>query len=207
VDSLNLDQQLAGVIVDRFKPILKSAEGVIKEKVGVVVAEAVDRCPEVESMRGSGSPNLQAELGFIAPQVFITSLLDGIKRLVYANTTLSLRGKNVAGGMQIGIKDFTDLLKDNAVKSFYESEGGTVEWLNWLLTQDSNIIIADYAISYGSFPKSRSRQAIMVPTGSYQIPPQFSGNPDNNFLTRAITPDVEDKIRTVVNQEIEALIR
>jgi hypothetical protein len=206
-DFASIQTQFNRAVVDQLKATLGLAAPSIKERVSNIVAEAVNSCPEVESMRGGGKPNLKAEFGFIAPEVFIRSLTDGIKRLVFTRVTLSLRGNNAAGGLQVGLEDFDRLLIDPAVKSVYESEGGSVEWLRWLLEEDSNIIIADYDIIYGGFNQSRSKQALMKEgIGSYQIPSEFAGNPSNNFLTRAITPQVEEQIRATIAAEIQGRI-
>ena len=85
-----------------------------------------------------------------------------------------------------------DNLLSLAVANVITERGEVLPWLEWLLTAGNAIVIAGYSVEYGNFQTSRTGGAIMEPVGFFKVDSQFSGTPENNFITRAIEPYGEE---------------
>jgi len=62
-------------------------------------------------------------------------------------------------------------------------------------------------VNYHYYPESgvgRSNKGFMKKTGTFRVPPQFSGTVDNNFITRALTGPVQQK---ELNREITNIMK
>lgn len=81
----------------------------------------------------------------------------------------------------------------------YDSEGGLVDWLNWLLTKGTQVVVEGYEVlstikvsedgeaDQAYDHKSRSGGGFMIETGgSYRVDPSHSGTSTDNFVTRSI---------------------
>jgi hypothetical protein len=191
-------------IVPQLNYAVKNAVPNIKTDVGELVSQLVDKCPEVQSMRGGA---LQAELGFISPEYFIKALLTIIKESVYIDfKPFKLISNQFVGDFSISVikANFQDLL--SMKDASYKSGDNDVNWLDWLLNSGTDIVVADYRIQYGVFNRkeSHSGRAIMVPKGSYSIPAEFAGRPNDNFITRALDiPGIEDVFINIVQKHIQ----
>ena len=93
--------------------------------------------------------------------------------------------------MQINIQPstYSNLLSLPVAQQALEIEA-RIPWLEWLLTAGDSIIIAHYGVEYGA-GLGRSGGAHMVglkdaPFGPYKVNSAFSGNLNDNFITRSI---------------------
>ena len=68
-----------------------------------------------------------------------------------------------------------------------------------MLVEGDRTIIRDYHIQYGQ--KGRAGPAIMIKKGRWKVPSEFAGNPNNNFVTRAI-----NQIDSTLQKEIAGII-
>jgi len=70
----------------------------------------------------------------------------------------------------------------------YQSKGGKVDWLDWLLTAGTSEVISGYRVMYGFFDTSRTGQAIMVKskTKGFSIDPDYAGTENDNWITRSL---------------------
>jgi hypothetical protein len=79
---------------------------------------------------------------------------------------------------------------------------GDLHWLQWMLEMGDTILISSYSYN----PRSglgRSGGGNMVYGGSFRIPPEFSGTPDSNFISRAFySQDFQNKILNVIERII-----
>ena len=62
-------------------------------------------------------------------------------------------------------------------------KGEVLDWLNWLLTIGDSTVITGY--HYTPSERGRSGGGTMSGGSVWRIPPQFSGTPEDNFVTRA----------------------
>jgi len=202
-----LFKKILNGVVSQLNFSIKSSIPHIRVEIGELVASLVDKCPEVQSMRGG---DLQAELGFISPEYFIKALLAIIKESVYIDfQPFKVSGEQLLGEFSISVikADFQDLL--SMKDASYKSGDNDVNWLYWLLNAGTDIVVADYRIRYGVFARkeSHSGRAIMVPKGSYSIPAQFAGRPNDNFITRAIEiPGIEDMFGSIIEKNLQGIL-
>jgi hypothetical protein len=104
---------------------------------------------------------------------------------------------NLNGGFEVYIQPttFINLLGLKEGHSVYS--GGNLHWLDWLLTKGDEIIISNYQYN----PKTgfgRSGLGNMIPGGVFRVPPQYSGTIKDNFVTRALTGNEQDKAITQI---------
>ena len=89
----------------------------------------------------------------------------------------------------------------------YQSKGGKVDWLNWLLTAGTSEVVSGYRVMYGFFDTSRTGQAIMVKskTKGFSIDPDYAGTQDDNWITRSLKR-VEGNISNLFEKVIKDYI-
>ena len=89
----------------------------------------------------------------------------------------------------------------------YQSKGGKVDWLDWLLTAGTSEVISGYRAMYGFFDTSRTGQAIMVKskTKGFSIDPDYAGTENDNWITRSLKR-VEGNISNLFQKVIKEYI-
>lgn len=73
--------------------------------------------------------------------------------------------------------------------SSYDSNGNSVDWLNWLLLAGDTIVVADYEVIYKKSNFSRSGKGFMISpemTKGFRVRPEMSGVEDDNWITRSL---------------------
>lgn len=109
------------------------------------------------------------------------------------------------GGINVSVfkYDFERLLSLDSAYIVDTERGYSLPWLQWLLMEGDRIIISGHSIIFTSkrSPASRSGPAIMGKRGKgrWRVPPQWSGTPTNNFITRHINSQLEVINRLVTN--------
>jgi hypothetical protein len=74
----------------------------------------------------------------------------------------------------------------------YQSKGGLVDWLSWLLFAGTARVVSD--VRFQSYRRevrgSRAGYGLMVrrPPLGYSVPAQFAGTDDDNWFDRAFAP-------------------
>ena len=124
-----------------------------------------------------------------------------ISSLEITTRRVAVRGNRLTGGLDIKMfrGDFEDILALSQANTL-TSKGEVLPWLEWLLIRGDEIIIQGYEIEFGSFPQSKSGEAVMVnkESGVWRVPPGVSGTIRNNWITRAVQTSFEfiDKVLT-----------
>ncbi len=140
--------------------------------------------PEVQSLLKGG---LRYEFGIVDPAARILYIIDRLALNVETDfVPVKLSNGTLKGGITIhsvGI-DYSSVLSMNDAVVVTE-KGETLPWLEWLLLEGNNTVIADYDIEYGIF--GRTGGAHMVPGNGWQVPSQFAGTANDNFITRAVS--------------------
>jgi len=143
--------------------------------------------PEIQSLQGG---DLQAVFGIRKGEEdsVVYAIVKAVSSSVKVeNIVISARSSmGLRGGMKIYIQpdDFSNLLSLPEGYVFYgEGDANTIPWLQWLLTLGDKILIGDY--HFEAKDMGRSTMGIMVPKGTFRVPPSYSGTEDNNFITRA----------------------
>jgi hypothetical protein len=82
------------------------------------------------------------------------------------------------------------------------SKNGIVPWLEWMLLGSSRFNLNDYHISLRNYKKdSRSGLALMIKGGTYQVPENLLGSPENNWATQTLAklePNIDKIIQRVL---------
>ena len=146
--------------------------------------------PEISSLSGgelAGAFGLPVGSG---PTV-ISSITKAFTESIYCNI-IPFNNKLLGGGVFIYFQpsDFSNLLSLPEGHTVYML--GDLHWLNWLLNLGDTTIVAGYYYN----PKSglgRSKLGYMKSGGSFRVPPEFSGSSDNNFITRALLGNTQEK--------------
>lgn len=151
---------------------------------------AITQSPEVKSMLNGV---LRGEFGFQAgeEESYVEPMVDFASSRVTVNQfTLNTSRGNPQLALDIIWYDFDVQQLLDVQNASYQSKGGPVNWLEWILLAGDSIVVQTHYITYG-FNKqrssSRSGLAIMKKTTGkgYRVPPAYSGIETDNFLTRA----------------------
>lgn len=67
-------------------------------------------------------------------------------------------------------------------------QNDVLPWLEWLLFEGGKILIKDHHVE-AITGKGRSGLAIMVPSSSWQVPSEFQGTINNNWITRTLSDE------------------
>jgi hypothetical protein len=122
-------------------------------------------------------------------------VLDPIKHRDYITLQLKLINSNYSKILALPGAKFVSIGKSKEL----------ITWLEWLLLKGNQVIFGEYSVQYGNYNSkafSRSGEAIMVKTGSFRIPPAWSGTATNNFIVRALSG-----IEKIINTEVGKIIQ
>lgn len=129
------------------------------------------------------------------------SILDIIIDNLYIDFSgYTLVGRKLSGRLQILLSPqvYTDLKSANF--AVIDSKGGPVEWIRWSLEEGDNLVVADYRIYLATNRKtSRSGLAVMIKAGSWRVPSEVSGTPNDNWITRELKNRRDDYLNLVQN--------
>ncbi len=96
--------------------------------------------------------------------------------------------------------DLAEVLSANG-SSYTSEHGHRVDWLDWLLTRGDSLIVLNFHFYPGNIAGSRTGIGIMGRGGVWRVPPEYSGIPGNNWLTRALAnlaSPLEDVVRDAI---------
>ena len=160
----------------------------VRNQIRPLISSVLFASPEIQSLK---SGLLRAEFGLDSdPSAEIVNAIISTIKVQYFPIT----SKNLTGGLRIIMQpaSFSNLLSLDIAQQ--PIEGGSLPWLEWLLTFGDSIIIADFGVQFGAFEDTRSGQARMNSKfAPYKVNSAFSGTRDDNFITRAIQtiePDI-----------------
>ena len=165
-----------------------------KEPIKVIVRNALQSCPEISSIDGG---KLRADFGIPVGEDATTPIVNAIADSIsFIAQKFSIKGKNISGGVTIGIQpsSFVNLLNLGRTET---ERGGSIPWLQWLLTAGDSIIIADFGVEYGPYGRS-GMGAMRVKRRPFKVNSAFSGTATDNFITRALEPRAGEIQRAIV---------
>lgn len=195
----NVNKAAAEVINNK---IFKNQSSILSKCKSLAVSWLINQ-PEIISLSSSSTDSLAGQFGI--PAGLIGGVISGIRTSFEnsINVKFVKYNDNLMGGLEINFQpsDFINLLSLPEGHTIYS--GGDLHWLDWLLKRGDNIIVVNYQYN----PLSgfgRSGLGIMVPGGSFRVPPQFSGTEKDNFITRAlIGPTQEQEISKVIQDALK----
>lgn len=196
-----IEKNIKAALAQRFNSILQNKAGVIADKVKKFIPGWIKSQPEMLSLLSSGPSSLVGQFGIYQDT---NSIVDVIANTIASATFIKTKPYNnnlKSGGLELNIQptNFGNLLSLPQGHTFYQD--GDLHWLNWLLTRGDQIIIVGYEYN----PETglgRSKLGNMKSGNSFRVPPEFSGTVDNNFITRALSGNDQEKIITKIFQEV-----
>tara|TARA_B100001564_G_scaffold355716_1_gene368526 strand:+ start:1597 stop:2229 length:633 start_codon:yes stop_codon:yes gene_type:complete len=180
--------------------ILQTKKSSIEDKCKNLATQWILSEPEMLSLQTGIPESLAGQFGLVAgTEVFAA---QDIAKAVGDSVFVQLKkfDNKLNGGLYINFQpnSFLNLLGLDSGHTIYPR--GDLHWLEWLLTKGDSIIVVNYSYN----PKSglgRSQLGNMIEStsGSFRVPPEFSGTVDNNFVTRAlIGRSQEDQIQSII---------
>lgn len=182
--------------------LLKRRAKSIERQCKSLVSEWVSSQPEMVSLTSGLPASLAGQFGLIPGSELyaIKDIISSVESSVQVR--LQQFDSKLNGGLYVYFQpsDFVNLLGLSSGHTFYKD--GDLHWMDWLLNQGDRIIIVNYSYN-PQLGIGRSRLGNMVESGSFRVPPQFSGTPDDNFITRAlIGRNQESEISRIFTKEL-----
>lgn len=188
-------------------PIIENAT---KKNASSIILASLNNSETVQSLL-SGS--LRDDFGLFGNTVQIT--VNNIVKYIANNIKVNIQqSKKNRSEYTISVS----LLKMNDIKNLIEvplgsfpSKGGMVNWLEWLTTKGTQVILGDYFIYPFAKGKTRSggtkvMQKIASSSQPFRVDPKHAGNENDNFIRRAIL-DVEDEIINAIAEQIQRIMK
>lgn len=196
-------KNILDLLIDELNRVIDKAIPTIRTEIIKLLEDSLKQEPEYQSLT---SGQLRADFGI--PD---TSIVDDIVSKLAATTQVQKRNikatnSGLAGGLEISAiesQTISGLIADSNAFINDDLRGYSLPWLEWLLLRGNAVIVKDYDVKYGSYPGSRSGDAIMVEAdGSWRVPAEFAGTAKSNWTTRAIQR-IDSQITKTIQQNIE----
>jgi hypothetical protein len=180
-DSSIIQKKINAALAKEVNKKLPKIATNIEKQVKPIVRQALLASPEISSL-SNGS--LRYEFGLTSDPTMdiVDAVVSSLKvQFKKVNTNLS-------GGITLVMQPsgFSNLLSLPSAQQPIES-GGSIPWLHWLLNLGDSIIIADFGVSFGPGKGRTGGGSMSQSYAPYKVDSRFSGTPDNNFITRAIS--------------------
>jgi hypothetical protein len=194
-----IGKNINAAIATYINDILSKNLNNIVNKVKLLIPNWIMSQPEMVSLSSSDVLSLAGQFGIVsgagAAQAIAKTVAQStlIKFVKYSN--------NLKGGLELQFQqaDFNNLLSLREGHTVYQ--GGDLHWLDWLLKRGDAIIVSNFQYNPAT-GLGRSGLGNMIGGGSFRVPPQFSGTPDNNFITRALVGPAQEQQITDILQKI-----
>lgn len=172
----------------------------VETRIKTLIKSELLTSPETRSML---SGLLKADFGFAQGEDYVIPVIDWIVDRIFVRANKwsfqSRRGYDI----ELAVFDVAEITSLPAASYLSDVNIPTqIEWLEWLLTRGSKIIIRSYQVSYQKHNHSRSGLAITKKGRGWQVPGQYAGTERNNWITRVIEP-LEDTILYIIEDEFE----
>lgn len=157
--------------------------------------------PEIYSILSFSPDALAGVLGI--PQGTASRIVYSIASSVENSISIKIvkfDDKLTRGGIEVEFQPSTFINLLNLPEGHVTYRGGDLHWLDWLLKRGLNVIVVNYQYN----PQTglgRSGLGVMVPGGSFRIPPEFAGTDNDNFVTRALIGSDQERQITKVFEE------
>jgi len=193
---LESDRQISALInrglATAFDRAVRTNISTLRDRLRNIISGALYGSQEIQSLSGG---TLMADFGLtFDPSSSIVSSIVSSLHVTARRTTSS--AATISGGFDVTLQpsDYANLLSLPAAQQIID--GGSIPWLEWLLTLGDAVILANFGVEYGPF--GRTGRAHMTPNSKpFKVNSSFSGSPDNNFITRAIQ-SVSNQIQTEI---------
>jgi len=198
IDSIgDIQKKVNKAIAEEANRILSQSKSRILQSAKLLVTDWISSQPEMEDLQSSSVGSLAGQFGLYAGQG--QGVAVAIQNSIRNATSIDFKkfNHNLVGGFDINFQpsDFLNLL--NLPQGFVNYENGQLPWLDWLITKGDTTIVVNYHYN-AETGIGRSGLGNMVKGGSFRVPPQFSGTESNNFITRALIGESQEKAITKI---------
>ena len=171
-----------------------SVSGRLLKNIEPAVVASLATSPEILSL---SSGVLKADFGLTSdPSKSIIDAVVASMRLTTKKVVVS--GNKINGGFELNIQpsSYSNLLSLSVSKQAIEG-GGSLPWLEWLLTLGDAVIIANFGVEYGPFGRT-GRARMTEDTRPFKVNSAFSGTSGDNFITRALSRSKKYIVNTII---------
>ena len=178
-----INKAIAAQLNDRIN---KNKNRAIKQ-LRNIIPSWIASSPEIQSLNQEGIAfSLNSQFGLPAGQAAAatSAIIAAVSDSIQVN--FKKVPDNLRVTLEFGVQpiNFANLLSIPEGTVFTQTNGTPLEWMDWLLNLGSTIIVAGY--TYVPEAEGRSGGGTMNAGFGWRVPPQFSGTPDDNFITRAL---------------------
>ena len=210
---LDTDKQ----IMSRIAPILGKMVNKALTKANITISERVQilifkKIHQHETWQSVEEGSLRGHFG-LAPSVATLKIVNTWAESLTTNVTFTQRQSKFKGKLTLhAIKtDYSDVV--NMTEAITINKGKPLPWLTWLLTRGDDKIVKNFEIVFGPVGpehESRSGIAYMVysPGEAWNVPSEYAGTENNNFLTEVIREVVNGtELLKIIKDEINNAIK
>lgn len=199
-DIAGLSRALSRDFVNRVKSKTFLTNSRISQGLTLIVSRALNTSPTVNSLL-SGS--LRDDFGLTSGEA--TAAVERIIEFLSQNVRLSAVNTNPTT-VNISIRflpgNFRSITRISEGR--YIADGGPVNWLEWLLSKGTQVVVGDFSLFGNARGRTRSGgSSIMIQSDTgepFRVDPRHAGTLNNNFITRAINPTLPEIADLIVEQ-------
>ena len=196
----SIQEKINKALAQEINLILQTKKNSIQEKCKKLASQWILSEPEMLSLQVGIPESLAGQFGLVAgTEVFAAQqIAQAVSDSVSAR--LDKFDNKLNGGLYIYFQpsNFLNLLGLDSGHTVYPR--GDLHWLEWLLLKGDSIIIVNYSynpqLGLGRSELGNMKESV---SGSFRVPPEFSGTADNNFVTRALIGSYqESQIQNII---------
>lgn len=202
-DANTITSKINSSLSDIFNSLLFKKKAAIHREIKSLVPDWVKSQPEmIDLASGRTRGSLAAQLGLYygtGPNI-VEVIAETTMNSVSVDVS-KINKKTLEGGIKLEFMPatFDDLL--NLPEGHVVYDEGDLHWLKWLLLEGDTTIIVGYQFSL--MTEGRSLGGIMRRGGTWNVPSQYAGVAEDNFITRALRdPKNEYQIMSVIKRHI-----
>lgn len=187
---------LASVVSERMRAIAPKLE----ERIKAVLRTTLESSPEVVALQPGNE--LHTQIGDPAAPRKMAEIIDHIVESVSIQITPARQyGPNALSAVRIVFDWNPGTIERIGV--FKTEDGNVLPWAEWLTQLGDRIIVREYDVIHNRRRWSRTDDAIMVKVkaGGWNVPPEYSGTENDNFITRSIEAAMHTHLARIIKQE------
>lgn len=193
IDFTGFEQKIYKALEKKMKPVLYKAASGASVKIRRRFRDLILASDTVSSLMGG---TLKGEFGMLDIHSRITNIIDKwTSKLTIKQKPIRITARGLNGGFTLYMvkSDWSEVLTGDRNADLFvtpkNSQGKQYDlhWLRWLLVEGSKIVVKEY--DFKKMTGGRTGLGVMVKDfqrGFWQVPHDFVGTTNNNFVTRII---------------------
>ena len=194
--------RVSSLVDNRIKPLILKTVGPIEKRVRSLMVRRLSEHPILDELKNG---RLALDFG-LSPAVANAAISEMLVAIESSVSVSAIRGGRGFTGLKITVDPLGSIT--DIPSGSYDSNGHSIEWMDWLLTRGSQIVVGGFesVFALSSAEESRSGLGFMIKTGGdFRVDPQFAGTQDNNFLTEIVNGS-RVLIENIIKEEINKVI-